>query len=102
MRRSLVLGDESAHHPFLQSLPPHVRMGQPVACRPAADSSDEAQSLVRAQAADWLKRHAHAAPHTLVARARHWRKGLRLSMQDARDFLLAYCACFVAVMAFIA
>jgi hypothetical protein len=25
-----------------------------------------------------------------------------VTMQDARDFLLAYCACFVAVMAFIA
>jgi len=27
MRRSLVLGDESARHPFRQSLPPHVRAG---------------------------------------------------------------------------
>lgn len=26
----------------------------------------------------------------------------RVTLQDARDFLLAYCACFVAVMAFIA
>lgn len=25
MRRSLVLGDETARHPFLASLPPHVR-----------------------------------------------------------------------------
>lgn len=24
-RRALVLGDESARHPFLQTLPPHVR-----------------------------------------------------------------------------
>ena len=27
MRRSLVLTDESARHPFLASLPPHVRSG---------------------------------------------------------------------------
>lgn len=27
MRRSLVLTDESARHPFLANLPPHVRMG---------------------------------------------------------------------------
>lgn len=27
MRRSLVLTDESARHPFLASLPPHVRHG---------------------------------------------------------------------------
>lgn len=26
MRRSLVLTDEAARHPFLASLPPHVRM----------------------------------------------------------------------------
>jgi len=26
----------------------------------------------------------------------------RISMQEWRDFLLAYCACFVAIMAFIA
>lgn len=27
MRRSLVLTDEAARHPFLASLPPHVRRG---------------------------------------------------------------------------
>jgi hypothetical protein len=27
VRRSLVVTDESARHPFLQSLPPHVRRG---------------------------------------------------------------------------
>ena len=27
MRRSLVLTDESARHPFLATLPPHVRRG---------------------------------------------------------------------------
>lgn len=26
----------------------------------------------------------------------------RITMQDLRDFLIAYCACFLAVMAFIA
>ncbi len=26
----------------------------------------------------------------------------RITMQDLRDFLIAYCACFMAVMAFIA
>jgi hypothetical protein len=30
MRRSLVLTDESARHPFRASLPPHVRMGKPI------------------------------------------------------------------------
>lgn len=96
MRRSLVLGDESAHHPFLQTLPPHVRTGQTVGCRETAPDRAEGQK----EAGDWLRRHMHAAPHVALGRLRHWRKSL--SMQDARDFLLAYCACFVAVMAFIA
>ncbi len=63
MRRSLVLTDEQARHPFLASLPPHVRLGtQPVA----------------------------------VARSRSsWSR-------DLRDFLAAYCACFIAVSLYIA
>lgn len=28
MRRSLVLTDETARHPFLASLPPHIRSGE--------------------------------------------------------------------------
>ncbi|MBD3729434.1 MAG: hypothetical protein IE933_06975 [Sphingomonadales bacterium] len=36
MRRSLVLTDESARHPFRASLPPHVRAeSEPVPSRPA-------------------------------------------------------------------
>jgi hypothetical protein len=61
MRRSLVLGDESARHPFRQSLPPHVRAGQGECAAP-----------------------------------------MRITAQDMRDFLLAFCACFLAVSAFIA
>lgn len=35
MRRALVLTDEAARHPFLASLPPHVRAGTaPVRARP--------------------------------------------------------------------
>lgn len=36
MRRHLVLGDESARHPFLASLPPHVR-GQSSLAPPPSD-----------------------------------------------------------------
>lgn len=61
MRRALAHTDESARHPFLASLPPHVR--QPA--RPAP------------------------------AKARFF------TVQDVKDFLLAYCACFVAVSTFI-
>jgi hypothetical protein len=63
MRRSLVLGDESARNPFLRALPPHVRRGtKPVPAR----------------------------------------RRRRVSLTALREFLMAYCACFMAVSAFIA
>jgi hypothetical protein len=63
MRRALVITDETARHPFLASLPPHIR---------GLDQKDPPQ--------------------------RAW----RITLQDLKDFLLAYCACFMAVSAFIA
>ena len=62
MRRALVVTSDIARHPFLQSLPPHVRAGV------------EALPLPRAPL---------------------------ISLDDVRHFLIAYCACFMAVMAFI-
>jgi hypothetical protein len=63
MRRSLVLVDETARHPFLQTLPPHIRRSEgPRAPRP----------------------------------------GWHLNRADLREFLLAYCACFMAATAFLA
>jgi hypothetical protein len=63
IRRALVVTDESARHPFLASLPPHVR---------------------------GLRKDG-PVQHT-------W----RITTQDAKEFLMAYCACFLAVSAFIA
>lgn len=62
-RRALVLTDESARHPFLASLPPHVRD---------------------------LRKEGRRQPT--------W----RVTAQDLKEFLMAYCACFFAVSAFIA
>jgi hypothetical protein len=62
-KRSLVLTDETARHPFLAQLPPHVRAG------------------AKAQ----------------VVKRRSW-----LNLDDLRDFLMAYCACFLAVSLYIA
>lgn len=62
-RQTLVTTDERSRHPFLVSLPPHVRRG--------------ATAL--------------AVPRS---------KGITLD--DVRDFLMAYCACFLAVSLFIA
>lgn len=61
MRRSLVLTDEMARHPFLASLAPHIRRVAGV------------QTLPRS---GW--------------------------MQNLREFLMAYCACFIAVSLYIA
>jgi hypothetical protein len=63
IRRALVVTDESARHPFLASLPPHVR---------GLDQDGPLQ--------------------------RTW----RITTQDVKEFLMAYCACFLAVSAFIA
>jgi hypothetical protein len=62
-RRSLVTTDETARHPFLARLAPHVRAGA------------TAQPIKR----------------------RTW-----FSLDDLRDFLMAYCACFLAVSLYIA
>jgi hypothetical protein len=61
MRRSLVLTDETARHPFLASLAPHVRGVAPP---------------LKRQRPDWVT--------------------------SLREFLLAYCACFIAVSLYIA
>ena len=65
MRRSLVLTDETARHPFRASLP-----------------------------AQWREeRHEFAEPRV------PWRYTL---LEDARGFAQTYCACLMAVIAFIA
>ena len=97
MRRSLVLGDESAHHPFRQSLPLYAR-----GARNAARG--EAQAEVETLASPSLvKRGAYAAKgrlRSLPAKLWALRKGI--TAEDVRGFLLAYCASFLAVSAFIA
>lgn len=62
MRRSLVLTDDLARHPFRASLPRYVPRGLPAVPVPASH---------------------------------------RPFVESLRDFLLAYCACFLAVSAFI-
>jgi hypothetical protein len=101
MRRALVLGDDAAHHPFLQSLPPHVRGGPRVACREPLLAQATPHRLAAFGGA--LTRWTHAARHGLAKRAKHgWAARRSIDAADMRDFLLAYCACFVAVSAFIA
>ncbi|MBB3859015.1 Asp-tRNA(Asn)/Glu-tRNA(Gln) amidotransferase A subunit family amidase [Novosphingobium hassiacum] len=75
----------TARHPFRASLPTHVLRELPklepeviAAMRRAEERLREAD--IRSEPVD-LK---------------------RITMQDLRDFLIAYCACFMAVMAFIA
>lgn len=75
----------TARHPFRASLPTHVLRELPklepevvAAIRRAEERLREAD--IRSEPVD-LK---------------------RITMQDLRDFLIAYCACFMAVMVFIA
>ena len=63
MRRYLVLTNEARRHPFLASLPPHVRQ---------FDEEPE----------------------------RRWRP-FAIGADDVRQFLMAYCACLLAVATFI-
>jgi len=63
MRRYLVLTDESRRHPFLASLPAHVRQ---------VDDEPEPR----------------------------WRP-FAVGAEDVRQFLMAYCACLLAVATFI-
>jgi hypothetical protein len=89
MRRSLVQGDDTARHPFLQSLPRHVRHGagrDPVRRRARIDAR-----IARAELGEWIAAH-----------WRQFRRDNRVTSADIKDFLLAYCACFVAITAFIA
>jgi hypothetical protein len=101
MRRSLVISDERARHPFLRQLPPHVRGGQKVPCREA-----EAEPEAPAAQPSWAARQAYAARGRFAGNlARAWKSAKSapkaISASDVRHFLLAYCACFVAVSAFI-
>ncbi len=84
IRQSLVHGDESARHPFLRQLPRHIRHGE------------ESEPL------GWRYRRARRQNNeqlpTLPEAERRWRP----TIQDVKDFLLAYCACFVAFSVFFA
>ena len=80
MRRALVLTSEAARHPFRAALPPHV-LGEEQAFDPRrrmiAVTRAEEQPLRQPKRKAWL------------------------TLQDVKDFLMAYCACLVCVTAFI-
>ena len=61
-RRALIVAGDAARHPYLRSLPPHVRKA-----RVAARGEGRC----------------------------------RITAADVREFLLAYCACFLAVSTFL-
>ncbi|HSG32902.1 MAG TPA: hypothetical protein VLA37_00085 [Sphingomonadaceae bacterium] len=63
MRRSLVLTDESARHPFLASIPPHVRSGRdPVPARlPWGLTIDDIRSFLVAYCACFMATSAFIA-----------------------------------------
>lgn len=87
MRRSLVLGDETARHPFLQTLPPHVRSGSVVVIHRATPARMKGRSA------------AHPFRSALPTRRRS--PLADVTTRDVRHFMMAYCSCFLAVSAFI-
>jgi hypothetical protein len=76
MRRTLVLTSEHAGHPFRRSLPPHVTRAMPLV------EPEVAAAEVR-----------RAPPEARFA---------GLTLADAKDFLLAYCAGLFAFSLFLA
>ncbi|MBS0253750.1 MAG: hypothetical protein JSS36_00710 [Proteobacteria bacterium] len=89
MRRSLVQGDDTARHPFLQQLPRHVRHGGGL-------------DPIRRRNRTALREAVGALREGAERKLRHWRREHRITAVDVKDFLLAYCACFVAISAFFA
>jgi hypothetical protein len=71
------LNPELAGHPFRRTLPAHVLNRLPVFEPEVLEAMRKAE--LRSQDMDWKKPH----------------------LQDVKDFLLAYCACLLAVLAFI-
>ncbi|MCW1382852.1 hypothetical protein OLX02_08450 [Novosphingobium sp. KCTC 2891] len=71
------LNPELAGHPFRRTLPAHVLRRLPVFEPEVLEAMRKAE--LRSPDVSWKK----------------------LTLQDAKEFLLAYCACFLAVMAFI-
>ena len=69
---------ECAGHPFRRTLPAHVLRPLPV-FEPEVEAAFEREHRFRS---------APVNPR-------------RVTLQDVKDFLLAYCACFMAIMAFV-
>lgn len=80
MKRPLVLTSEHAGHPFRRMLPPRVTRALP---------SFEPEVRAAIERAEQRLRSPDVDPR-------------RVTRQDVRDFLLAYFACFLAVMLWIA
>lgn len=75
----------SSRHPFRASLPRHVLRELP---------RYEPEVMAAMKRAETMLREAEVRSEPVNLK--------RITMQDLRDFLIAYCACFLAVMVFIA
>lgn len=75
----------TSRHPFRATLPRHALREQP------RYEPEVLSAMKRAEAA---LREAEIRSEPVDLK--------RVTMQDLRDFLIAYCACFFAIMAFIA
>lgn len=85
MMKRLVLNPELAGHPFRRTLPAHV-------LRPLPRFEPEVEQALAVIGAGAAQLSEMRSPPV---------DPRKLTLQDVKDFLLAYCACFVAVSTFI-
>ena len=79
------LNPELAGHPFRRTLPAHV-------LRPLPRFEPEVEQALAVIGAGAVQLAEMRSPPV---------DPRKISLQDVKDFLLAYCACFIAVSAFI-
>lgn len=85
MSTSFTTAYGSSRHPFRASLPRHVLRELP---------RYEPEVMAAMKRAEAVLRDAEILSDPVDLK--------RITMQDMRDFLIAYCACFLAIMVFIA
>ncbi len=111
MDTKITFGRKNIGHPFRTGLAPHVLQpvlaGPPLGAVGEGFSPEPRRHAFRAALPEAVLRVMPAyEPEVALAmeRAKLRSKPLdpaMITLQDAKDFLLAYCACFLAVLAFI-
>ena len=111
MDTRITFGRKNAGHPFRVGLAPHVlqpvmasppldQMSEPVPAEPRGHSFRAALPDAVLQVMPAYEPEVALAMERAKLRSKPLDPGM-ITLQDVKDFLLAYCACFLAVLAFI-